>query len=133
MAALTIFQHGAEYKDTKLILTHLSKVIDNGVRSLLHENWVTLFKHPLNDTAAVLVQAICNNVLLDLMDEVNEWLRLHLLTHLLDYLLHHVISIETEGAFLHLSLVKEFLNHLLLLLKVKHFNSCLNHSASMLI
>ena len=106
VATLTIFKNGAEYKDAKLIVTHLLKMINNSVRSILHKNWVALFKHPLDNTTTVLVQAISNNVLFNLMDEVNKWLRLYLLTHLLDDLLHHMISVETEGAIFNLSLVK---------------------------
>ena len=72
----------------------------------LDKHWVTFFKHALDNTAAVLIQAILNNILLNLVDKINEWIWLDMLAHLLDNLLNHMVSIKVEGAILDLSLVK---------------------------
>ena len=83
-------------------MAHLLKVAHNRRRGRLNQYRMTLLKHPLDNPAAVLVETILNNILFDLLDEINEGLRVRLLAHLLDYLLHHMVSIEVKRTILDL-------------------------------
>jgi hypothetical protein len=56
-----------------------------------------------------------------------------LLAHLLDYLLHHMVSIEVKRTILDLFWVKELLNHQFFLMNIKNLNSRLDHPAPVLI
>lgn len=69
MAALPIVKDWAQYKNAELIVTHLFKVSDNCLWRFLDEPWVTIFEHPLDDPAAILVEAILDNILLNLVYE----------------------------------------------------------------
>lgn len=55
------------------------------------------------------------------------------MTHLLDYLLDHMVSIKVERAILDFSLVEQLLYQHLLLLQVKNLNTSLDNSAAVLV
>lgn len=57
---------------------------------------MAFLKHALYNPTAILIETILHNILLNLVNEVDEWIRLDLLPHLLDNLLDHMIAIEVE-------------------------------------
>ena len=87
-------------------MAHFFEMVNDCARGFLDQHWVAFLKHSLDNPAAILIQAKRNNVFFDLVDEFNEWVWLDLMTHLLDYLLDHMVSIKVERAILDFSLVE---------------------------
>ena len=68
-----------------------------------------------------------------LLNNVNDFLALSLISHLNNDLLNDMISIKVKGAFLDSIAIKKFLHHSLLLGNLKHFEASLNNSAPVLV
>jgi hypothetical protein len=95
---LSIFNHWAQNKNTKFVVTHLLKMSDNCIRCFLSEIGVTFFKNSLDNSTTIFIEAVVNSKLFNLTNEINEWLWLNVLAHLRYDLLNYMVTIEIEGA-----------------------------------
>ena len=130
---LTIFKHWAQNKNAEFVVTHFLEMSDNCIRYFHSQIGVAFLEHSLDNSAAVFIEAVIYYKLFNLANEINKWLRLNVLAHLSYDLLNNMVSIKIEGAIFDPSLVQEFLYHLVFLKGIKNIDSCLNHSASMLV
>lgn len=90
-------------------------------------------EHSLDDSAAIFVDAVSDDVLFDLAYYFSKYWWIHHLAHVDDDLLDDVVSMEVEWTLFDEALWDNFLNHLGVVFDSKSVEGNLHDSASMLV
>lgn len=128
---LTVFKHRTEHKDSILIFAQIVVIFDDRLSRGQNKCRMTFLKHPLHDSAAVLMHTEINDGYIDLIHKRYHRFWSRLLAHLRNYLLNHMISIEVKACILNRFSVKKLLDHFFFLAKCQNLKTGLHNSASM--
>lgn len=94
---------------------------------------MAVFDHPLDDPAAVFVDAVFNQMGVYHFDDVFDLLALGLRANHYKYLLDNVVSVEIEGTFFYAVVLDKFLHHSQLLVELEHFEAGLDYAAAVFV
>lgn len=139
---LAVLEDGREDEDAELVSAEYLQVGGDQFRRVFEHIGHQVLEYPLDDAAAVLVQAEVDQVLLDGVNNEADLFQAKLLrlviedvnlAHLYDDFLHDVVAVEIEAALEEFVGLQECAKHAYLLVDSEHFEGGLEDAAAVLV